>query len=122
MVGLAVERHRVRSDVADDGVDDANRLSVALQNAALLNMQFNKGADIGSRSGPARGGKEGRNPHACASVDKACALGVTDMAYYLFRNSPGQKIFLLPQKRKRKRLPSSSAIVDATSTVRSGAP
>lgn len=94
MVGLAVERHRVAT-LPDDGVDDANRLSVALQNAALLNMQFNKGADIGSR-GERRGGK-GKSARL-HSVDKACAFGVLDMAY-LFRIRQA-KMFLLPQKRK----------------------
>ncbi len=114
MVGLAVERHRVAT-LPDDGVDDANRLSVALQNTALLNMQFNKGADIGSR-GERRGGK-GKSARL-HSVDKACAFGVLDMAY-LFRIRQAKNVLAAPKKGKR--LPSSSAI-DTTSTVRSGAP
>ncbi len=67
------ERRPPCSDAARfDGVDDANRPSVASRTRSLLNMQQSR-VDIGSR-GERRGGS-GKSARL-HSVDKACAFGV----------------------------------------------
>ncbi len=106
MVGLAVERHRVAT-LPDDGVDDANRLSVALQNAALLSIyaiQQRRGYRFARR----RRGERVKSARL-HSVDKACAFGVWRIWRTPLQDSPGQKCSCCPKKRK-ERLPSSSAI------------
>ncbi len=94
MVGLAVERHRVAT-LPDDGVDDANRLSVALRTQPCSICNSTK-ARISVRAASGAAGRV--NPHACIASTKPVPL-----ASRIWRTSSGfagPKMFLLPQKRK----------------------